>query len=1186
MKLKFLAISILSIAAALAQGADTARTTLDLSGPGWKLWRDKNADMHKDHVYLRHDASGLFKQDDDPAISDPNKPGTLKIGQLPTNAPTGGWEALDKTCEAEVSVPGTVDEYLWGKEGNPYDNNGNYFGISWWWREFALPKEIAGNRVILACGATRQRAEIYIDGKLCAYDVVGNTPYEFDVTPFVKAGATHRIAFRISNPGGSFNWGDNGVLPLGPKVKIQGSHGFSGISGPVSLRIVEPVAISDLWMRNTPSLKEVIPTITVENTTGKPAKREVEMEIREIASNLVIATARKTVTLAEGQSETEVPVTVADAKLWSPETPNLYVCSVRLNKQGVATDSVEKKFGFRWFDVEGIGTNSKLTLNGKRARLVSAISWGFWPQSGLIATPELAAKQVASAKRIGLNCLNHHRCIGDPKTLDEADKQGLMYYCEVGGYEGLHAEAFGFAQNREKYLRMVKRDRSHPSVVHYNMANEAAGQRNEGQKRDMSDAHKLDPTRTITWSSGGVMANKGREPRKLWMKPLDMTQYDYGWQDVHHSSYMDAWIAPMYNSPKEYWCRGEENRGEIVFWGEESAIGTPPRLGLLNDLCSKPGHRKGWDGDEWILRYNYFNDFLKQSRMDRWYTVDSLTQSIGDKEFYAQGRILENIMIDDSTDGDIINGWENDKDSSLSGLVDLWRNPKTENVDLIHKYSRPLYVAVKLRQTVAHVGEKTVADFWIVNEKDVKGEAELKVEIVSPSKKTVTVDTKTVKVTGGDRYGELLLEAVSIPAVEETGYYTVQATLSQNGKAVTSGSDQILAVDWKSMKLSARGAVLETDGCIGKFLKQQKGMDVPAYEQNMGKLDYVLVGRTLDPTPAAVVGASAVSLPDGSGPGLLCEYFVDDKMKERVTSRTEQALDFDGQKTLPDPKLQPGKCSVRWTGKISIPEEGDYEFSITRKESCGVQIGSQSILGRTNDQRQIIHLKAGSLPLKVTCSGVVTKGKVQLRWKPVKLASVSNLDSLVRRAREDGTTVVFLYPIETGAYFSGSGDELLRQMEQKKIIPKYESILTTGACWLGGSYFGGSGPLFEGLPDRKAFSWEYQMLAQNPGNMQWVKIKGQNIYSGQMNIALRIPGVEAWVGAVTDFNFDTNLKKPGTAVGVVPCGKGRVILSTLPLLPYLDCPQGGAHVVRKLLCNLIQLSADGGSGTAAGAQSR
>ena len=159
-------------------------------------------------------------------------------------------------------------------------------------------------------------------------------------------------------------------------------------------------------------------------------------------------------------------------------------------------------------------------------------------------------------------------------------------------------------------------------------------------------------------------------------------------------------------------------------------------------------------------------------------------------------------------------------------------------------------------------------------------------------------------------------------------------------------------------------------------------------------------------------------------------------------------------------------------------------------------------------------------------------------------------------------------------------------MEQKKIIPKYESILTTGACWLGGSYFGGSGPLFEGLPDRKAFSWEYQMLAQNPGNMQWVKIKGQNIYSGQMNIALRIPGVEAWVGAVTDFNFDTNLKKPGTAVGVVPCGKGRVILSTLPLLPYLECPQGGAHVVRKLLCNLIQLSADGGSGTAAGAQSR
>ena len=1161
---------LVGISTVLAQGAEAGRVSVDLSGPGWKLWRDKDAQWKNEpHVYLRHDASGLFKQDDDPAIYNPDTPGTLTIEQLPVNPPTGGWDTLDKQCEAEVSVPGTVDEYLWGKDGDPIDNNGKYFGVSWWWREFSVPGDLKGKRVILQIGATRLRSEVYIDGKLCAYDVVGNTPYEFDITPFVKAGAKHRIAFRITNPGGSFNWGDNGVLDLGA-VKVSSSHGFSGISGPVSIRIVEPVSIADLWMRNTPAMRDIIPTITFDNTTGKNIQRYLEIVVKD-ASGSVVATAKKTVSLSAGVSEAAIPVTVADAKLWTPETPNLYTCSVALNENGAVEDAVEKSFGFRWFDVEGIGTNSLLRLNGKRVRMISAISWGFWPQSGLIATPELAAKQVAMAKRIGLNTLNHHRCIGDPKTLAEADKQGLMYYCEVGGFEGMHAKDFGFAQNREKYLRMVKRDRSHPSVVHYNMANEAAGMRHEGQKRDMRDAHAMDPTRTITWSSGGVMATKGREPRKLWMKPLDTNQYDYGWQDVHHSSVMDAYIDALYRGPKEYHCRGVDNRGEIVFWGEESAIGTPPRLQLLNDLCSKPDHRKGWDGDEWILRYNYLKDWLEQSGMKRWYTVDSLTQAIGEKEYYYQGRVLENILIDDSSDGDIINGWENDKDSSMSGLVDLWRNPKTEKVDLIKAYSRPLYVAVKLREKVAHVGGNVVADFWIVNEKDVKGDAELRVDLVSPSKKTVALEPKKVKISGGDCYGELLQEAVTIPAVEQAGYYTVQASLVQDGKEVASGSDQILAVDWKSAKLPAHGAVLETDGRLAKNLKNKKGLELPAYSDSLGKLDYVLVGWSLDPVPGVLVDDKAVTLPDGSGPGLLAEYFVDATRKERIVSRTEKAMDFDAKKGLPDPSLKPDSFCVQWSGKLDIPAEGDYEFSIIRKGSCGVMIGSESILSRAGNQNHIIRLKAGRLPLKVNCSGEAAKDKVQLSWRPVKMASVANLDSLIRRAKEDGTTVIFLQPILAGSYFARYGDELMQQMLKKGVISRYEGVLSCGTCWLGGSYFGGAGPLFEGLPERIAFSWEYQMFAQNPGNMRWMRIKGDKVGDGQVNIAMRIPGVEALVGAVTDFNFDKNLKKPGTAVGVVPCGKGKIVLSTLPILPYLEVEHGATHVVYKMLCNMISL---------------
>ena len=45
-----------------------------------------------------------------------------------------------------------------------------------------------------------------------------------------------------------------------------------------------------------------------------------------------------------------------------------------------------------------------------------------------------------------------------------------------------------------------------------------------------------------------------------------------------------------------------------------------------------------------------------------------------------------------------------------------------------------------------------------------------------------------------------------------------------------------------------------------------------------------------------------------------------------------------------------------------------------------------------------------------------------------------------------------------------------------------------------------------------------------------------------------------------------------TAVGVIPCGKGRILVSTLNICGQLDNAAGPAHVARKLLCNYLEYS--------------
>ena len=217
----------------------------------------------------------------------------------------------------------------------------------------------------------------------------------------------------------------------------------------------------------------------------------------------------RSVTLSSGVSTVSFPVSVPNAKLWDLDHPNLYSCLVKLQTGKEEPDTAEQTFGFRWFAPEGIGSNAVFRLNGKRIVLRTSISWGFWPINGIFPTPELAQKQIEDAKAMGLNMLNFHRCIGQPEVLDDADQLGLLFFEEPGAYANGDRSPFAKILAREKLMRMVKRDRSHPSLVIYNMINEAWDSSNasgnpvifQGHVQDMREAHVIDPSRIITHTS-------------------------------------------------------------------------------------------------------------------------------------------------------------------------------------------------------------------------------------------------------------------------------------------------------------------------------------------------------------------------------------------------------------------------------------------------------------------------------------------------------------------------------------------------------------------------------------------------------------------------------------------------------------------------------------------------------------
>jgi beta-galactosidase len=812
--------------------AQQGRVVTDISANDWKLWLDTAAQWQQDELFL---------------------PGT-NIRNIPTNIPTGGWEVLQKGEGKTVHLPATVEEYYWGRNGNSFGVAGNYLGVSWLSTTIHVPASMKGKRIILDFESVRLRAEIFVNKKLVGYDLVNSTPFEVDITRAAVPGEENKIAVRITDPNGNFDWRDSHNFMWGD-YRIQPSHGFGGITGKVKLVATDQIFIRDVFIKNKPQTNEVDAQLTIQNLSDENTNGTLSLQVKEYKTGkLVWKKELADETLKTQENIRTVTIGMKDAKLWSVDNPFLYTLSVSWKGKDLREDEMEKRFGFRWFEIRDVDGDKQFYLNGKRIVLRTSISWGFWPVNGIAPSDELAYKQVKDAKELGLNMLNFHRTIGQTNVLDDADELGLLYFEEPGGnqypenlFDSRNAAdkkqtGFYLPVRTEKFLRMIKRDRSHPCLVIYNMHNERGAQPHLQDRDEMMAGHKLDPTRIITYnSSNGTIKQNEPDPRfKLHLLPYDTTFYDYGWFDQHHAGGPGTYHDNLYNHPRKY-AKYTDHKDEIIYYGEEGAIGTPPRLQLIREEILKTGKDIGWESAAYLKWFDAYDLFLKKNGFDKAFpNVDSLTRKMGNVAYYYQGRIIENVRLNNIIDGYAVNGWESMKLENHSGIVDNYRNLKGDPA-LIFRYNRPLYIAVKLNRKVLQTGDTTTIDLFVVNEKNIRGSFDLEVKTMNEKGETIWSKGSKVSVSGGDRYGELLLSGLKfVPA--HAGYYKVKASLKKGSQVITEGNDEAFAVSLNTSGIAGEGQIADTSGIIASYLKSIGVTSFKPYRSGRPSGKILLVG--------------------------------------------------------------------------------------------------------------------------------------------------------------------------------------------------------------------------------------------------------------------------------------------------------------------------------------------------------
>jgi hypothetical protein len=767
-----------------------AEPSLAISDDGWRLWIDQGAAWKDDLIHL---------------------PVAFDLAKLPINPPTGGWNALASGEAITVKLPTTVEEHFWGKFGTrPYGPDeyryaedddvpryGAYKGVSWWSKAIDIPASAKGRRVLLNIRGARLRAEVFLNEVLVGYSIMSELPISCDLTKAMRPGEVNRLAIRITNPGGRFDWRDSTTMMWG-KLKLFASHGFGGLDRGLTLSVHPHEArIDDAWVLNTPEPRKV--TGYMEVVLDKPLpksgldklKGRAAVELIDDAGAFVAATSTIETVEAIDEHRLRVRFTVSapTARLWDLGAPVLHRLRFRWSHAKGAVDTREVRFGFRWFGVEGVGTDALLRLNGRRTRLYSAISWGYWGFNGLWPNPELAKREVTSAHALGLNTLHFHRNVGKPEVFDAMDEMGLLRVMEPGG--GRHAigrdlkpgeslsaaDTFSRDFMLEKCRAMVRAFRSRPSLVQYTLQNEiGANLANPDVQIVLKAMHDLDPSRAVVLNDGFVKRGAAQAmylPYSDHYYRSDVEPWGGWW--VEHQGAGDQWYDKFYRSKDDY-IHQQKGKPFIVEFGEMQGCATADNHeAMVVEILANGG--KSYDLQDHKDIVAATNSYLERWGFKPAFpTSEALFLSVGRKVYESWRNYLENIRLGETVDIACVSGWESTSIENHSGVVDNLRGFKADPT-LMSQALRPVMAIAKPQALAYAAGESAELDLWFFNDTGKPATGELVLSLVGPGGEVEILGRWPVPPQSQDQFSYLVAESVRTPALTREGLNRIRIAI-------------------------------------------------------------------------------------------------------------------------------------------------------------------------------------------------------------------------------------------------------------------------------------------------------------------------------------------------------------------------------------------------------------------------
>ena len=415
-----------------------------------------------------------------------------------------GWQfSHDKATWQTVSIPhdwaisGPFDK-KWDLQRVAIEQNGEkeateksgrsgalpWIGEGHYKRTVSIPKGY--ERAELLFDGAMSEPTVVVNGQQAGYWAYGYNAFRVDITPYIKQG-DNLLEVDLRNVEESSRW-----------------YPGAGIYRPVTL-ILTPRTHIDDWSiyAHTTSVKNGKAVVEAEGKVVNAGKDMTACMTLTTTDGQTVATKEGLHINADGSFHTTL--TVEKARLWSPETPHLYVLTTSVKDgTGRVVDQKAVRTGIRTIRVS---REHGFQLNGQSRKLKGVCLHHDLGALGAAVNKAALIRQIVTMKRMGCDAIRTAHNMPSQWQMEICDSLGMMVMAESfdmwiypkckNGYARLFKE-----WSDRDMTNLVLANRNHPSIVMWSIGNEIPEQwSEEGRQiaiRLQGICHSLDPSRPVT----------------------------------------------------------------------------------------------------------------------------------------------------------------------------------------------------------------------------------------------------------------------------------------------------------------------------------------------------------------------------------------------------------------------------------------------------------------------------------------------------------------------------------------------------------------------------------------------------------------------------------------------------------------------------------------------------------------